>query len=64
LKSVALRLPDNSLIPSHVAFIVDGNGRWALEKGMSRQAGHDAGANVTGTQVICKILWLYSYALC
>ncbi|MBO4855312.1 di-trans,poly-cis-decaprenylcistransferase [Candidatus Saccharibacteria bacterium] len=30
-------------IPTHVAIIVDGNGRWAKERGMSRLKGHDAG---------------------
>ena len=30
-------------IPNHVAIIVDGNGRWATEKGMSRSDGHNEG---------------------
>lgn len=30
-------------IPNHVAIIVDGNGRWAKERGLSRSRGHDAG---------------------
>ena len=30
-------------VPNHVAIIVDGNGRWAKEKGMTRSQGHDAG---------------------
>ena len=29
--------------PKHVAFIMDGNGRWAREKGLSRTAGHRKG---------------------
>ncbi len=29
--------------PRHVAIIMDGNGRWARERGLSRQAGHRAG---------------------
>ena len=33
----------NLKIPNHVAIIVDGNGRWAKERGMSRLRGHDAG---------------------
>lgn len=33
----------NLKIPNHVAIIVDGNGRWAKEKGLSRSRGHDAG---------------------
>ncbi len=31
-------------IPTHVAIIMDGNGRWARQRGLPRQAGHRAGA--------------------
>ena len=31
-------------IPKHVAIIMDGNGRWAKEKGKIRLEGHRAGA--------------------
>jgi undecaprenyl pyrophosphate synthase len=30
--------------PSHIAIIMDGNGRWALARGLPRSAGHRAGA--------------------
>src|SRR5688572_24384906 len=30
-------------IPRHVAMIMDGNGRWALQRGLPRLAGHKAG---------------------
>ncbi len=30
-------------IPVHVAIIMDGNGRWAAERGLSRASGHSAG---------------------
>jgi len=30
-------------IPQHVAFIMDGNGRWAQARGLPRNAGHRAG---------------------
>src|SRR3954468_7994447 len=30
-------------LPRHVAIIMDGNGRWAQNKGLPRQAGHSAG---------------------
>lgn len=33
----------NLKVPNHVAIIVDGNGRWAKERGLSRSMGHDAG---------------------
>jgi undecaprenyl diphosphate synthase len=31
-------------VPRHVAIIMDGNGRWARERGLERPAGHQAGA--------------------
>src|SRR5579875_1280354 len=31
-------------VPRHVAIIMDGNGRWALKRGLPRAAGHQAGA--------------------
>ena len=34
---------DKDKIPKHVAFIMDGNGRWAKERGLSRTAGHREG---------------------
>jgi len=30
-------------IPAHIAIIMDGNGRWALERGLPRLSGHKAG---------------------
>lgn len=33
----------NLKVPNHVAIIVDGNGRWAKERGLTRSQGHDAG---------------------
>lgn len=32
--------------PKHVAIVMDGNGRWAFERGLPRTAGHEAGAEV------------------
>lgn len=29
--------------PAHIAIIMDGNGRWAMERGLPRTAGHKAG---------------------
>jgi undecaprenyl diphosphate synthase len=31
------------LVPHHVALVMDGNGRWAKERGLPRTAGHEAG---------------------
>ena len=32
--------------PSHIAIIMDGNGRWAKQRGLKRTAGHEEGARV------------------
>ena len=36
-------MTDLKVIPKHIAFIMDGNGRWAKEKGLPRTAGHQQG---------------------
>ena len=36
---------DTDNIPNHIAIIMDGNGRWAKEKGLPRIAGHKEGIN-------------------
>jgi undecaprenyl diphosphate synthase len=35
--------PPARLLPRHVAIVMDGNGRWAAARGLSRPAGHKAG---------------------
>lgn len=32
-------------LPNHIAYIIDGNGRWAKARGLSRSLGHKAGFN-------------------
>src|SRR6516162_1463346 len=34
---------DRGALPSHIAIIMDGNGRWARKRGLPRVAGHRAG---------------------
>lgn len=46
----ALSIPAER-IPAHVAIIMDGNGRWAKQRGLSRMEGHEA-----GTENIRRIL--------
>ena len=35
---------DKSVLPVHIGFIMDGNGRWATRRGLPRSKGHQAGA--------------------
>ena len=42
----------DELVPTHVAIIMDGNGRWAKQRKLSRTAGHKQG--VKATQEIIK----------
>lgn len=39
-------------VPTHVAIILDGNGRWAKSKGLPRKAGHVQGAK--NVEIICE----------
>lgn len=41
-------------IPKHIAFILDGNGRWAQERGLKRSAGHEEGFKTL--RKICKYI--------
>lgn len=57
---------DLQKLPQHVAIIMDGNGRWAKQRGMSRIRGHEEGAEsvrviVRATREI-GIPWLTLYA--
>jgi undecaprenyl diphosphate synthase len=40
------RLIDKKKIPSHIAIIMDGNGRWAKKKSLPRSEGHKRGAEI------------------
>ena len=41
--SSTLQIPETSLVPAHVAIIMDGNGRWATSRYLPRVAGHAKG---------------------
>lgn len=55
-------------VPTHVAIIMDGNGRWAKQRGLPRQAGHRAGVeNLRRIIDACvefniKILTIYAFS--
>ena len=56
MKTLPLDLDPNCL-PGHVAFIMDGNGRWATQQGLPRMAGHRQGARVLKDLVRCCKDW-------
>jgi undecaprenyl diphosphate synthase len=60
-----LKLPDT--LPTHIAVIMDGNGRWARRRGLPRKAGHAAGSeNFRSIATFCRdigIPYLTVYAL-
>ena len=37
------KAPKFSTLPQHIAVVMDGNGRWAQERGLPRTKGHEAG---------------------
>ncbi|MGA1940477.1 di-trans,poly-cis-decaprenylcistransferase [Arcobacter sp. YIC-310] len=55
-------------IPTHIAIIMDGNGRWAKSKGLKRTAGHEEGAKVVRSitkycnNIGVKFLTLYAFS--
>ncbi len=57
-----------SRIPTHVAIIMDGNGRWAISRGLPRLAGHRAGTeNLRRIITACiefgvKYLTIYAFS--
>lgn len=59
---------DMNRIPEHIAVIMDGNGRWATERGKERSYGHQAGVETVGritsecTRLGVKYLTLYTFS--
>ena len=55
-------------IPRHIAIIMDGNGRWAAERGKERSFGHQAGVDTVRritsecTRLGVKYLTLYTFS--
>ena len=43
----------NLVIPKHIAFILDGNGRWAQKRGLQRLSGHEEGARAIERLLSC-----------
>jgi undecaprenyl diphosphate synthase len=59
---------DMKRIPQHIAIIMDGNGRWAVEKGKERSFGHQAGVETVRritsecVRLGVKYLTLYTFS--
>ena len=59
---------DMTRIPQHIAIIMDGNGRWAQERGQHRSYGHKAGVDAVRcitsecTRLGVKYLTLYTFS--
>lgn len=59
---------DSSRLPAHVAVIMDGNGRWAKQRGLDRSMGHVEGVNTVrriteaASKIGVKYLTLYTFS--
>jgi undecaprenyl diphosphate synthase len=57
---------DRETLPAHIAIVMDGNGRWASQRGLPRTAGHEAGEealfDVVDGAIDLGLRWLTIYA--
>jgi undecaprenyl diphosphate synthase len=59
---------NSSKLPAHVAIIMDGNGRWAKQRGLDRIFGHQQGVNAVrelieaAAELGIKFLTLYAFS--
>jgi undecaprenyl diphosphate synthase len=60
------RPPRLGVVPNHVAIVMDGNGRWAKDRGLPRTAGHEAGEaalfDVVEGAIEVGVKWVSAYA--
>jgi undecaprenyl diphosphate synthase len=67
-ESPAALRPDRQGLPRHVAIIMDGNGRWAAQRGLSRVQGHRRGKESvreiveTAREIGIEVLTLYAFS--
>ena len=65
---VAIENIDKELMPKHIAIIMDGNRRWAKEKGIDTKLGHKAGAETLekiasyANKIGLKYLTVYAFS--
>ena len=68
IENLKKELQKNGNIPNHIAIIMDGNGRWAKNKGLPRIAGHKEGINSVreivraAGEIGIKVLTLYTFS--
>ena len=59
---------NNKAVPKHIGIIMDGNGRWAINKGKERLFGHRAGIDALKRiidafiELDIKILSIYAFS--
>lgn len=68
-KFIQEEILNSGKIPRHIAIIMDGNGRWALQRNLSRTAGHREGIESVrdivkaSSQLGVKYLTLYAFSI-
>lgn len=61
-------MTQESPVPNHIGIIMDGNGRWASERGLPRSMGHQKGADVvreivkSASNMGVKILTMFGFS--
>jgi len=59
---------DQRKVPAHIAIVMDGNGRWAKQRGLPRTAGHTAGEKALfdtiegGLEIGLKWMTIYAFS--
>lgn len=68
-EEILVRRIDFERLPRHVAVIMDGNGRWAKQRGLPRAEGHRAGVRAvrevveTAARLGVEVLTLYAFSV-
>ena len=63
-----MKIKRENNIPNHIAIVMDGNGRWALNKNLDRFKGHEKGVRVVKevtkycSEIGVKYLTLYTFS--
>lgn len=62
------KILNNGNVPRHIAFIMDGNGRWAHRRGLPRIAGHHQGVKSVrsmveiGPEIGVEVMTFYTFS--